>query len=229
MGTRNRNTLTNNRSKQTPGAQSSLTPYGANPQAPLLNPTTYGGYAAQVMGLQQRLAAALALSKAGIGAANGQFMLAKDQARMTRINETVSAESDALGRGVAGGSGDLQARAAAITDAAGLRQQAVADRALAVAGYRSQNISAVGDFYSGLGTAQADLANRQAELANTRFQQDQFDVLQQNFMATRADVLRKLRSRGRARDILPGVPAPGTTQPNAGLPIAQAPNGRPLY
>ena len=189
----NKNTLFNQYSKRTP--------YGANPTPAPLDPNSYGAYASQVMGLQQQLAAAQALARAGIGTAKSTFIQERDAARALRVNETVSAENAALDRNLVGSSIDMQGRATAITDSAAAKQAALAKRNAAIAAARGDQVAAVGQFYTGLGSAQADLANQQAMANIQRFQNDQFDVYQTNFDALRQAVLRQLNNRGRKRDV----------------------------
>ena len=203
----NKRTLLNQYSKQTP--------YGANPVPSPADPSTYGGYAATVMGLQQQLAAAMALAKSGIGQAKAQFIMDKNAAQTGLVNDTTAAESGAIANGVIGGSGDLAQRAAAVDTAAAARQAALAQRTSTVAGIRGQQISAVGSYYTGLGSAQATLANQQAMQNIARFQNDSFDTMNANFNAFRDALLRRLANRGRTRDIpnyygvLPPGAAPG--------------------
>lgn len=211
-GHRNYNTTINSRSRNggglggpLPKLPASYTPYGANPTPPVLPPNSYGAYAAQIMGLQQSLAAAAALQRANIGAARSTYLLAQNQARALQIGETASAEQSALQSGILGSSADLANRAQAITDAATARQEALAARGAAIASARTGMLGAIGQYYGGLGQVQAAQANEAATLANQRYQNDLFDVLNQNFNKLRTQVLRRLQ-RGRARDINPGIP-----------------------
>ena len=224
QGNSNKNTLLNGK----PSYGSTLSAYGATAGTPSpADPSTYGGYAAQVMGLQQQLAGAMALAKSGIGAARGQFMLDAQAARTARIQGVTGAESDAGARGIIGSSGDLAARGAAVAAAGALRQQAVSTRNNAIAGVRTGQIQAVGQFYTGLGAAQSSLANQQAMQNIARYQADAFDVYNQNFSDLQKSILARLNNRGRIRDIAPGygVPPSGT----GGDYAAQAYTGKPLY
>jgi hypothetical protein len=148
----NKNTVLNYYGKQVPS--------GATPAA--ADPNSYGAYATQVMGLQQQLASAMALARAGIGSARGQYMVDRTAAHNLRISETAGAEAQALQAGTVGGSYDLTQRAGAITDAAAAQQAALAQRNQTLAAIRGQQVSAVGAFYGGLGQAQMGLSNAQA-------------------------------------------------------------------
>jgi len=213
----NKNTVVNAYSKK-PKPPTSPTAYGSQATPPPADPSTYGGYAAQVMGLQQRLAAAMALKKTTIGGAQAQYMLAKQQAAASQVSGVTSAESDALQRGILGSSADLGNRAGAVTDAAALRQAALADKNQAVAGAQVGAMGAVGEFYTGLGQAQFDVANAQANIAAQRYQNDAFDVLNQNYAKLQAQWQRFLQRRGRTRT---GGYAPNPTNFPNGDPTQQ--------
>lgn len=214
----NKNTLLNQYSKRTPGAGSSATPAPADPNS-------YGAFASTVMGLQQQLAAAQALARAGIGSARSQAMIDRQAAQVARVEGVTGAEADAVSRGVVGGSADLAARGSAVAAAAAMRQQAMATKHAAIAEARGNQMAAVGDFYTGMGAAQADLANTQAMQNIQRFQSDAFDTMQTNFTALQKAMLRRLRSRGRARDIGKGGGGPTYTgiNPVTGGPIYSQP------
>ena len=193
----NKNTLLNQYSKATPS--------GSNPQPAPLDPNSYGAYASQVMGLQQQLAAAMALSRAGISSARGEAMVARQDIRAGRIQGTADAEAAALANGVVGSSADLANRAGVVASAGAEREAVGAAKRLAIAEQRGNQVAATGQFYTGLGAAQSDLANAQAQANILRYQQDLFDTQQTDFAALRAAILKRLRSRGRARDVLPNA------------------------
>jgi hypothetical protein len=207
----NKNTVINDKSKA-PKPGLNYTPYGQNATPSPADPSTYGGYAAQVMGLQQRLAAAMAAKRTSISGAQAQYMMAKQAAAQQQVAGVTAAESNALQRGILGSSADLGGRAAAVTDAATARQSAFVEKNLAVAQAQTGAVGAVGEFYSGLGQAQFDVANAQANIAAQRYQNDQFDVLNQNYAALQAQWQAFLTKRGRARDSVPPSPyATGNT------------------
>lgn len=215
----NKNTLLNKYSKTTPYGATSGTPSPADP-------ATYGGYAATIMGLQQRLAAAQALAQQTVGQAKADFGLAKQAAKVYRVEGTAAAEGDALNRGIVGGSTDLGARSAVIAETAAQRQAALAAKRSTVAGARLDQLSAVGDYYTGMGAAQADLANTQAMQNIQRYQADAFDTMSTNFNKFRQALLDRMSHR-----VKPGVntPAPAGINPVTGGPYYFPPGGRPGY
>lgn len=170
------------------------------------DPATYGGYATQVMGLQQRLAAAMAAKKQGIAGAQAQYALAKQQAAGSLVEGVTAAESNALQRGILGSSADLGGRAAAVTDAATAQQAALAERNQGIASQQVAAMGAVGEFYTGLGTAQFDVANAQSAQALQRYQNDLLAQGNQNYTKLQQQWLAYLRSRGRTRDGGPASP-----------------------
>lgn len=199
----NKNTTINAQSKAPkPGPIGAL---GSGVPGPA-DPSTYGGYASQVMGLQQRLAAAMAAKKVGIAGAQAQYMLAKQQAASGLVQGVTGAEQDALQRGILGSSADLSGRAGAVTDAAAAQQAALAGRNVAVAGEQVTAMGAVGEFYTGLGQAQFDVANAQSSQALQRYQNDLLAQGNQNYTKLQQQWLAYLRSRGRTRDGGPASP-----------------------
>lgn len=204
MGTRQRSTLVNLRSKNLTG--SSQAPY------PLGDPSTYGGYAAQVMGLQTQLAGAQALARAGIGTAKAQFLVQRNAAQQQRITDVTGSVNAALESGTVGSSVDLARRAAApITEAQSI-QAALAERNATIAQQRAGTIGALGQFYTGLGQAQFGVSVAESQAALQQYQNDQLDLLTGKFAALRKAYLARQRQRGRARDIV----APVNPGPNSG-------------
>lgn len=203
-GTRQRSTLINLRSKNLTG--SSQAPY------PLGDPSTYGGYAAQVMGLQTQFAGASALAQAGIGAAKAQFLVQRNAAQQQRIADVTGSVNAALEAGTVGSSMDLQNRAAApIAEAANI-QAALAARNTTIAQQGTAKISALGQFYSGLGQAQFAVSVAESQAALQQYQNDALDLLTSKFAKLRAAYLARQQQRGRARNITRPVPA--TTNPS---------------
>lgn len=170
-GTRNRETLINQRSKYT---------YGTPGPAPLLSPSATFGYATQVAGLQQNLAAAMALKRQQIQAARAAATLQRQQAVAQEISNMAGNVNSALDRGIVGSSIDLQARADTKTELGAARAAIVGERSQAVGAAKLGGMQAVGQYYLGLGQVQADKANARAELALQAYQNDQLlAVLQQ--------------------------------------------------
>jgi hypothetical protein len=196
----NKNTLLNQMSKRTNVGKSGV-PSPADP-------ATYGGYATTIMGLQQQLAAAQALAKAGIGTAKAEFGMAKQAAKQFRVDSTAAVEGEMAGRGITGSSAAMNAQAGVVAETAAMRQAALAAKRSAVAGYRNDQIQAVGQFYTGLGAAQSELANAQAMQNIARYEADQFDVMNANFNKFRQQLLERMRHRTGTPSGAGRLPAP---------------------
>ncbi len=200
MGTRQRNTLTNLRSKR---------PMSGGQPVPT-DPGTYGGAAAQIMGLQQQLAAAQALAKTQVGNARADMRNVRIAAGQQRIADTAGAEEAATAAGIVGSSSDLQGRAAAITTQQQTIQEGLAQRQQAIAAARLGQVTAIGNYYTGVGQVQAEVANQEYMHNIQRYQNDLLATQTSNFNDLRAAILRRLANRGRARDqATPYTRAPG--------------------
>jgi hypothetical protein len=192
-GKRIRNTTANNRSKTQP----------PTPIAPLLNPSFYAGYAQQVAGLQQNLAAAMALKRAQIQQARGTATQARFAAREQAVQDTAAAVNAALDRGILGSSIDMSNRAAVLAQLAANKAAIAADRGQAIAQAKLQGMQAIGEYYLGLGNLAAQQAAQQAELAVQQYQADLLNVATQKYSDLYKQVLNKLLQnyRGRRRDL----------------------------
>ena len=197
------------------GVQLAPTATSQNPSAlSVASPADYGSYAATLAGLEQQLAGATALARAGIGTARAQYGLDMNTARQDVIAGVSGAEQGALQSGILGSSADLANRGAAVAAGGAAKEQAAIDRANSIAQQRASLISATGQYYTGLGAAQTQLANAEAMAAISRFQNGLYDQWKS---------LRPLFNRGRRRDV---NPTKATYAPAVG-PNAQT--GNPGY
>lgn len=208
---RNRNTLINNASK-----------------APVLGPQQALALNQQLQGLQTQYAGARALQQASIAGAKSQGILARQAARSGAVAAMGQQVNDSLSRGVVGGSADLQARAGVISDRNAQLAAANSTQAQAIAAAKANTLSALGDYYLGVGNVASDQAAQQAQMQIDMFQND---MLNTNLSSYNQLLRRLLRQSGNGGG---DGPSPGTVKrlirdATGQVQYGQTPYGKPLY
>lgn len=155
---RARNTLANNASKATPA-----------PPVPVGTALDTG---VQMANLQNILAQQLAATQAQKGAIQGQFRMDRAAVKANKIAGMASAVNSSLERGIIGSSIDVAGRVGVEAEAAAGLQGALQAKVQGLLGLRSDRISALNDYYSGVFNVEAARAQAQAEAATQAFIED---------------------------------------------------------
>jgi hypothetical protein len=156
--------------------------YGS-PVTPQLSPSTTYGFGTQIAGLQQQYAGALALKKMQVAQANAAALQARQAAGAQERTDMAGAVNSALDRGLVGSSIDTSQRASVLAALAANKASIAGDRAAAIGQAQTGALQAAGQYYLGLGQAQAQQAFQQEELAIQQYQNDQLTGVLQKLQA----------------------------------------------